>query len=311
MLTPFEKDSKSSPQPPPQPSQQSNATLEPIPSYAEATSAQTANLQAQSSSLLDPIPSYAETSTPQNTNPHTEPSPLVPEDEPPTYAVLDENQTTFMILGTFIHTPAGPVYQISSPLDQRGPFFRLRRLSAKEVAQVGTTPLSFDRSAVLYETNNYPLLDNEYHLMGKRRHCFPGVVELKFGMSKWHVRHVPTPGAKAQEIITCKKTGALFGVKVDRRKGEVEGFEWKDMQGKVLATEALRVVEEGQVIPTVELSRDLNQKWRELLISLWATRLWVAYGAKKTAAAGESSGYRLLKGLPTGVSKRVFMLNLV
>ncbi|KAF2251666.1 hypothetical protein BU26DRAFT_402252, partial [Trematosphaeria pertusa] len=201
-------------------------------------------------------------------------------DSPPAYAVLDAAQTTFSIHGTFIHTPSGPAYQLSSPLDQRGPYFRIRRLRAKEVPQVGRTPIAFDKSYVLYEVNDPPLLDNEVHMRGKRRACVPGVVEMKHVLHKWRVAHVPRPGAKSREILSCKKKvgGAFSGKTKGNRKSEIEAREWKDSGGRVVATERLRIGDDGAVVPTVELSPELDQTWRELLISLWATRLWVAFG---------------------------------
>src|SRR5205809_74424 len=119
------------------------------------------------SALASPIPTYAEANTlqPPPPFPHAHhassttlqpapPFPSSPADAPPAYAVLDAQQTTFMIYGTFIHTPAGPAYQLSSPLDQRGVYFRIRRLSARESAQVGVTPVAFDKGATLYEVND-------------------------------------------------------------------------------------------------------------------------------------------------------------
>ncbi|PSN72153.1 hypothetical protein BS50DRAFT_569695 [Corynespora cassiicola Philippines] len=272
MLTPFEKDAKSRPQ---AQQQSSSSMLEPIPSYTEA------------GNLTAPQPPDAGVPLRQ---PSPAPSTGGP-DEPPAYALIDENQTSFMILGTFIHTPAGPAYQLSSPLDQRTPAFCIRRLRAREVSQVGAAPIAFDKSYMMYETTDPPLLGHQYHMFGKRRTCFGGVIEMKFGMSKWHIRHVPRPGAKPVEILTCKKVGAFGSVKLDRKK-EVESSQWKDSKGRVVATEVLKDVEDGQgsVVPTLELSKDLDQTWRELLLSLWASRLWIAFGQEKTAAMGGRYG---------------------
>jgi hypothetical protein len=33
------------------------------------------------------------------------------------------------------------------------------------------------------------------------------------------------------------------------------------------------------MLPTIELSRDLNQVWRELMLALWVSRLWAGFGA--------------------------------
>lgn len=251
---------------------------EQIPTYAEA------------SALQPPLPPPAAATLPQA------PSEA---DEPPAYAVLDSTQTTFMIYGTFIHTPNGPCYQLSSPLDQRGPYFRVRRLGAREVAQVGVAPISFDRGATLYEINDPPLLDNEYHMQGKRRSCLPGVLEMKYrsARGRWEVRHVGRSGsgAKGVEVLTSKRVGVgRFGGTKLNRKREMEVSEWKDAQGKVVATEVLKVEEgDGAVVPTIELSKELDQTWREVVLSLWAARLWVAFGVEKTAMIrGDGMGIR-------------------
>jgi hypothetical protein len=201
-----------------------------------------------------------------------------------------------MIYGTFIYTPHGPCYQLSSPLDQRGPYFRIRRLSAKDVSHLasGSTPISFDRGATLYEVNDPPLLDNEYHMQGKRRSCLPGVLELRYKSSRgrWEVRHVSKAGsgAKGTEILTSKRVGSRFGSTKLNRKRELEESEWKDAIGKVVATEKLDEDEGGAVVPTLELSKELGQQSRELVLSLWAARLWVAFGVEKTAKMGGQYG---------------------
>jgi hypothetical protein len=208
------------------------------------------------------------------------PSTSIPADEPPAYAVLDDAQTTFSIYGTFIHNATGPAFQISSLLDQGGAYFRIRRLRAKEVQQAGNAPIAFDKTYVLYEANDPPLLDNEYHVIGKRQHCLPGVLELKFKLYKWRVTHVPRPGAKGREILSCKRVGALGSTKLSRKR-EVDASQWKDSQGRIVATETLKTGEDGGLVPTVELSPDLDQTWRELLLTLWATRLWVVFGVER------------------------------
>ncbi|KAF2677405.1 hypothetical protein K458DRAFT_423896 [Lentithecium fluviatile CBS 122367] len=245
--------------------------------------------KAQSSSMLEPIPTYNEATTTTPVPPPSIPPQPTPTDAPPAYAVLDTTQTTFTIYNTFIHNASGPAYQLSSPLDQRGVYFRIRRLRAKEVHQASTTPLAFDKSYILYEANDPPLLDNEYHIIGKRRQCLPGVLELKFRLHKWRVVHVPRPGAKGREILACKKVGAFGSTKLNRKR-ELDASQWKDSQGRVFATEALKVDRDGGIVPTVELSPDLDQTWRELMLTLWATRLWVAFGVERTAMEGGRYG---------------------
>ncbi|KAF2792966.1 hypothetical protein K505DRAFT_245462, partial [Melanomma pulvis-pyrius CBS 109.77] len=220
-------------------------------------------------------------------------------DDPPAYALLDSTQTSFTIHGTFIHTPNGPCYQLSSPLDQRGPYFRVRRLGAKEAAQVGVAPISFDRGATLYEVNDPPLLDNEYHMQGKRRSCLPGVLEIKYrsARGRWEVRHVARSGSGARgvEVLTrkCVGGGGRFGGKGLDRRRERGVSEWKDAQGRVVATEVVKGGEgegEGVLVPTIELSGELDQTWREVVLCLWAARLWVAFGVEKTAMMGGRYG---------------------
>lgn len=258
----------------------------PIPYDGPTSSPESGQTDTLSNLPSDPIPSYAEatTASPTLPNPQSILSPP-PIDDPLAYALLDSSQTTFFIYGTFIHTAAGPAYQLSTPLDQRGSYFRIRRLRAREVQQVGSKPIAFDKSYILYEAVDLPLLDNEYHIQGKRRTCLPGVLEMKFRLHKWRVTHIPRPGAKGQEILSCKKVGAFGSTKLNRRR-DLEGSEWKDNRGKVLAKEKLQNAEDGSVVPTVELSQDLDQTWRELLLTLWTTRLWIAFGDEKTAIIG-------------------------
>jgi hypothetical protein len=246
--------------------------------------------KAQSLSVEEPIPTYTEATTTSTSSPSFAPPPPVtpqpaPADEPPAYAFLDEAQTSFSIHGTFIHNASGPVYQLSSPLDARGTYFRLRRLRAKEAQQAGSTPIAFDKSYILYEASDYPLLYHEYHIIGKRRQCLPGVLEFVLKRNKWRVTHIPRPGMKGKEILTCKKGGALGSSRINWKK-EAEASQWKDERGRVVATEMLKEGEGGQWVPTVELSEDLDQTWREMVIMMWATRLWVAFGTERSALEG-------------------------
>jgi len=240
--------------------------------------------------MHETIPTYTEaTSTSYSSPSIAPPPPLVlqptPADEPPAYALLDETQTTFSIHGTFIHNASGPVYQLSSPLDARGAYFRLRRLRAKEAQQALSAPLAFDRTYILYEASDYPLLHNEYHIIGKRRQCLPGVLELVLKRNKWRVTHVARPGLKGTEILTCKKGGALGSSRMNWSK-EVQETLWKDERGRVVATEMLKEGEGGEWVPTVDLSRELDQTWREMVVMVWATRLWVAFGMERTVLEG-------------------------
>jgi hypothetical protein len=86
-----------------------------------------------------PIPSYeAATNVAPLAVPHTVPQDVALADELPDYTVVDSNQTTFMIYGTFIHNPNGPAYHLSSLLDAPKTL-RLSKLAAHET-WVSTTP---------------------------------------------------------------------------------------------------------------------------------------------------------------------------
>ncbi|KAF2004113.1 hypothetical protein P154DRAFT_560917 [Amniculicola lignicola CBS 123094] len=246
---------------------------------------------------MSDLPSYAEASN-ANTpyapprgyppqSPEEDSSANPPAEDPPAYTLLDATQTTFSLHGTFIHTPAGPAYQISSPLDQRGVYFRVRRLRAKEVTQVGVSPVPFDKSAILYEVNDPPLLDNEVHMRGFRRTCLPGVLHLKYTLGKWRVKHIPRAGAKGEEILSLRKSSGLGAFSAKMRRGkEEERAEWKDAAGKAVGTEWLTGDEEGGYVPMIELEEGLDQTWREVVLALWAARLWVAVGEEKTSKTG-------------------------
>ena len=229
-----------------------------------------------------PIPSYDEANNlgPPNTNTTTDPPPQpAPTELPPAYAVVDEKATTFMIYGTFIHTPSGPAYQLSSLLDACMPSLRIRRLRAEEVTrlQAGAINVSFDNSTVLYEAQDPPFLVNEYFIQGRHSSCLPGVLQMRFGLRRWHVRHLPHQGAKANDLMTCGKRGTLSRV-IKERRNEMEPSEWKDTEGHVLATEVLRIVDGGK-LPTIEMREGLDQTCRELILALWVARLWAAFGA--------------------------------
>ncbi|KAF1829862.1 hypothetical protein BDW02DRAFT_592325 [Decorospora gaudefroyi] len=210
------------------------------------------------------------------------PSPLLaepPPELPPAYAVVDEKATTFTIYGTFLHTPSGPAYQLSSLLDARISKLRLRRLRAEEVTrlQSGATTVPFDHNHVLYEAHDPPFLVNEFYVQGKSANTLPGVLQLRFGLRRWHVKHIPVQGTRANEIMTCGKPGG-FTKAVTQRKNEMEPSEWKDSEGHVVATEVLKMGHGGKM-PTIELRGDLDEMCRELILALWVARLWAAFGA--------------------------------
>lgn len=247
-----------------------------------------------------PIPSYEEAVVaPPPTTPPRRPSepeaaeelpadavppPMVipatpPPELPPAYAVVDEKATTFTIYGTFIHTPNAPAYQISSLLDARINKLRIRRLRAEEVTflQSGAPTVAFDNSSVLYEAHDPPFVINEYYIQGKAGSTLPGALQLRFGLRRWHVVHMPTQGSRPTEIMTCGKLGG-FTKALKQRKNELEPSQWKDSEGHVIATEVLKMGPGGKM-PTIELRDDLDQTCRELVLALWVSRLWAAFGA--------------------------------
>ncbi|OSS49305.1 hypothetical protein B5807_05448 [Epicoccum nigrum] len=249
-----------------------------------------------------PIPTYAEASgyaPPPGPPPATEPAasatvPAAPPrvdvasppaaDELPGYDTIDPKNTEFLLYGTFIHTPNGPAYQLSSPLDSFNSPLRLRRLRAAEIPLAHEIPIAFDRAQTLYEMADPPFRDNEIYMVGKKPHCHGGALQLSFGWKTWHIRHIAGPNSAPTEILTCRKVtagGGLFGKGKNRagaveRDGLTEPFEWRDAHGRVLAVEGLQLLSAG-VVPTVRLSEGLDPMWRELMVAFWAARLWATF----------------------------------
>lgn len=233
-----------------------------------------------------PIPSYeaAVAHAPPPLLPAVAPPPVHvdPPDELPDYTVVDSNQMSFMIYGTFIYTPNGPAYQLSSLLDACISKIRIRRLRAEDVARIESgreRSVSFDEATTLYEAHDPPFLENEFFIHSRMHGGWQGQLQLRFGFRRWHVRQAmpQQPGVVPKPFLTCGKTGGLQR-RIFQRKNELKPSEWKDTQGHVLATEVLKL-EGGKMLPTIELSRDLDQKWRELMLALWVSRLWAGFGA--------------------------------
>lgn len=245
----------------------------PIPTYAEA-----------SGYAPPPGPPPAATPTAPPTAPHVQVASPPAADELPGYDTIDPKNTEFLLYSTFIHTPNGPAYQLSSPLDSFNSPLRIRRLRAAEIPLAHELPIHFDRSQTLYEVLDPPFRENEYYMVGKKPHCYGGNLQLTFGWKTWHIRHIAGPNSVPSEILTCKKVnagGGLFGKGksksgVVERDGLTEPFEWRDTNGRLLATEGLQLLPAG-VVPTVRLSQDLDSMWRELMISFWAARLWATF----------------------------------
>ncbi|KAH6643701.1 hypothetical protein C7974DRAFT_429732 [Boeremia exigua] len=255
-----------------------------------------------------PIPTYEEasghappsgppptvTSTATSAAPPPAPTPTAPsrlevappptDDELPGYDTIDPKNTEFLLYSTFIHTPNGPAYQLSSPMDSFNSPLRIRRLRAAEIPLAHELPIPYDRSQTLYEVADPPFRENEYYMAGKKPHCYSGTLQIAFGWKTWHIREVGGPQSAAKEILTCKKVnngGGLFGKGKSKngaveRDGLTEPFEWRDAGGRLLATEGLQLLP-GGVVPTVRLSEHLDSMWRELMISAWVARLWATF----------------------------------
>jgi hypothetical protein len=228
-----------------------------------------------------PIPSY-EAATglapPVVTAVRPQDAPLA--DELPGYTPVDSTQTTFMIYGTFIHTPNGPAYHLSSLLDAHIAKLRIRRLRAEDIALIEagrSRNVSFDFASTLYEAHDPPFLQNEYYIQSKTNSGWPGALQLRFGFRSWHIRQVMEQGVTPQALLTCGKAGSLTK-RISERKNELVPSVWKDTQGRILATEVLKL-EGGKMLPTIELSKELSQMWRELMLALWVSRLWAGFGA--------------------------------
>ncbi|EUC45944.1 hypothetical protein COCMIDRAFT_4885 [Bipolaris oryzae ATCC 44560] len=251
----------------------------PIPSYEEAVVA-----SPRTSVPTTPLPPSSEPTPTERDSPESEATPTIastslPPELPPAYAVVDEKATTFTIYGTFIHTPNAPAYQLSSLLDTSINRLGMRRLRAEEVTmlQAGAPNVPFTSNGLLYEAHDPPFLINEYYVQGKSARALPGSLLVRFGLRRWHVAHMPTQGSRPIEIMTCGKLGG-FTKAIKQRKNEMEPSQWKDSEGHVVATEVMKMGYGGKM-PTIELRSDLDQTCRELILALWVTRLWAAFGA--------------------------------
>lgn len=249
---------------------------EPIPTYEESTN------QAGSTAYAPPAgpPSPATIAHCSSRASPAQPTASLPTELPPSYAVVDEIATKFTIYGTFIHTPTGPAYQLSSLLDACISKLRIRRLRAQEIArlQTGANNVTFNDSSTIYEAHDPPFLLNEYYVTGVSAKALPGALQMRLGLRRWHIRHIPFQDARPVEIMTCGKAGG-FSHAVKERKNEMEPSLWKDSQGTIVATEVIKLDQWGKRMPTIEMKEGLDQMCRELLLALWVSRLWASLGA--------------------------------
>ncbi|RMZ68708.1 glycoside hydrolase family 92 [Pyrenophora seminiperda CCB06] len=246
----------------------------PIPSYEEAV--MVAPVTRSSQEFESPVALERRDSANSCTLSSSWPLP----DMPPAYAVVDEKATIFTIYGTMIHTPNAPAYQLSSFLGSRVDTIKLRRLCAEEVTvlQSGAQTIPFNDRSVLYETHGPSFLSNDYYIEGQHRSTLPGLLHMSFGLRRWHVVHIPIPTSRPVELMTCGKNGGLKKT-ITQRKNEMEPSVWKDAEGNVIATEVMQMCN-GAKMPTLELRPGLDQTCRELILALWVSRLWMAFGRK-------------------------------
>jgi len=170
---------------------------------------------------MPPIPTYEEAA---GLSPLRSAHGTLPHELPPAYAVVDEKATSYTIYGTFIHTPSGPAYQLSSLLDARINKLGIRRLRAEEVLRLqhhGAYNIPFDPSSALYEMHDPPFVMNEYYIRGKSSTTLPGMLQLRLGLRRWHVCHMPAEGARPVQLMTCGKRGG-FGRVIRERRNEME-----------------------------------------------------------------------------------------
>lgn len=163
----------------------------------------------------------------------------------------------------------------------------------------GSNIISFQKPDTLYELFAPAFLAHDIQVRGKRASCLPGVLEVKcktdlkihgtaFGsLDSCKAKVIQTqPGASSagREIMSSKRKRVERGT-----QGFGYGSEWRDGAGRVLATDYLRagaLEEGGGVVPVIELSRELDQTWREAVLSVWVARLWWAFSREKSAVFG-------------------------
>lgn len=228
----------------------------------------------------------ATASVPETVSPHRQDAETlfdIPDDDlPPPYTYLDENPKSFTIRGTFIWSPSGPCYQLSSTLDQRGLALFLRKLTAREVKRA-TNPtasaLPFDKLTVLYEIT-CQILGSALEIHGRRRGTIPGLVTMKSGFRTWHIaKHSPGPRDSKQELLSRKLGG--------------DNQHWKDSRGDTIAKESMVAPDTSTAFASLELTKDLTVEMREFLITCWVARLWNAASKEKTKAEGHQVNKKL------------------
>jgi hypothetical protein len=240
--------------------------------------------------MEDPIPAYASYAPPLG-HPPAEPQTAAETvtDLPPSYTPIDPLQTTFTIIGSFIHTSTGPAYQLSRALDQRHYNLFLRRLRPKEQQTALSTPLPFDYDAVLYE------IIAGSTIKGHRKSCLSGTLTLNKAGRTTIIERIERPNEKGKTILTVG--GGSFGVrKVLRKRGGGDWPEWKDMSGKVVAREVLRDAKDGTLVPVLEVEADLEHAWKEAILACWTAKLWTWFSTEKTKVEERGKGIFLGKG---------------
>jgi len=222
-------------------------------------------------------------------------------DLPPSYTRIDLNQTTFTVLGTFIHTPSGPAYQLSRALDQRHYNMFLRRLRPKEQPKALNTPLAFDYDAVLYE------IIGGSTVKGHRGSCLPGILSIKVEGKTTYIERAPKANEKGLNIL--KITGGGFGMRrVLSKNSGGDWAEWKNTSDNVVAREIMRDAKNGCLVPTLEIDKDLDLAWREAILACWVAKLWAWFANEKTKY--ESGGLGKLLSPLTDRGRRIMKRDL-
>ncbi|KAF2201167.1 hypothetical protein GQ43DRAFT_440855 [Delitschia confertaspora ATCC 74209] len=223
-----------------------------------------------------------------------------PLEMPPSYTPIDPRETTFTILGTFIHTNSGPAYQLSRALNQRHYNLFIRRLRPKEQQKALHTPLPFDYDAVLYEViAGSSIISEESVIKGHRKSCLPGTLTLKGTERKTWFELSSAPNTPSRSVLRAGAVG-LGARKVLKKRGGGETSEWKDAQGKVVAKEILRDAKDGGIVPVLEVEGGVDSMWREAIVACWVARLWNAYAAEKNKGQERTRNKIFGAGGPVG-----------
>lgn len=205
---------------------------------------------------------------------------------PPEYTELDEAPRSFTIAGSFVYTPAGPRYQLSSNLDHASVSLKIRRLRAKEVHKVSSSssePLAFDKDGTLYTIDD-AAFQQAHVIRGLRKQCLRGTLTFESGLTRVKIMHQPN------------KDGPKF-ILFDVKKNKRGLLEWKSAEGAIIGTEFMREDACGIERITLELTDSLSLSIREALLTCWVARHWqFAQDSKPKEPVHKKFKRRLLVG---------------